>query len=136
MGKELDLEDEQFETLLADKRHRELTVALKNIATNLANKDDSGIVEAIKEQVVKMEELVSVIQSHNPEVNVELNPKEFVTSVQKIGEDIIASNNKVIEALENRLLPDTFDMVRAYGNSPVQSVKVNYKQANKITLKK
>jgi len=136
MGKELDLEDEQFETLLADKRHRELAVALKNIATHLANKDDSEIASAIKEQVGKMESLIAEIKAHNPEVNVELNPKEFVTSVQKVCEDIVASNNRVIEALENRLLPDSFDMVRAYGNSPVQSVKVNYKQANKIILKK
>lgn len=134
MGKELDLEDEQFETLLADKRHKELTVALKNIATNLANKDDSGIVEAIKEQVVKMEELVSVIQSHNPEVNVELNPKDFVASMQQMCKDIAESNNKVIETLENRMLPESFQLVKGYGGI-TESVKVNYKPANKIITK-
>lgn len=135
MEKEIDKEDKKFEVLLADKRHRELTVGLKNIATFLANKDDSSIVEAIKEQVGKMDNLVSVIQSHNPDVNVELNPKEFVSSAQQICNDIIESNNKVIEALENRLLPDSFILVKGYGGI-TESVKVNYKQANLINNKK
>ncbi len=139
MANEKDKEDEKFESLLADKRHKELTGALKGIATHLSKDNDKAVVEAINGQADKIGELVKAIQDMpKPEkanVNVELNPKEFVTSVQKICEDIVASNNKVIEALENRLLPDSFDLVKGYGGT-TQSVKVNYKNANQIIIKK
>ena len=134
-----EIEDEEFESLLADKRHREVAGTLKNIATSLLKeKDDKAIVDAIKVQGDKMSELVAAIKSipkpeklETPIVNVELNPQQFVTSINKICEDIVASNNKVIEALNNRLLPDTFILVRGYGGV-TNSVKVNYKTAKEI----
>ena len=136
MGKEFDIEDEKFETLLADKRHRELTNALKNISIHLSNKDDNELAAAINDQASKIGDLVSVmLNAPKPEVKVDLNPKEFVTSVQKICEDIVASNNKVIEALENRLLPESFVLVKVW-NGATESVKVNYKPANQIAIKK
>lgn len=138
-----EIEDEEFESLLADKRHKEVAGTLRNIATALLKeKDDKVIVDAIKVQGDKMSELVAAIKSipkpeklETPIVNVELNPQQFVTSINKICEDIVASNNKVIEALNNRLLPDTFILVRGYGGA-TESVKVNYKEASKITIKK
>lgn len=141
MAKELDIEDEKFEALLSEKRHKELTTSLKAISLALVTKNDEAIVEAINGQGEKIGQLVKAIQEipqpekpEKPEVNIELNPKEFVTSVQKICEDIVASNNKVIEALENRLLPDSFELIKNYGVT--QSVKVNYKQANQINNNK
>jgi len=136
MVKEFDKEDEKFERLLADKRHRELATSLKNIATILANKDGNELAASVNEQTSKIQALVStILNTPKPDVNVELNAKEFVSSAQQICKDIIESNNKVIEALENRLLPDTFTLVRSYGGQ-TESVKVNYKQANLITIKK
>ena len=68
-------------------------------------------------------------------VNVEINQDKILPSLQQISKDIIESNNKVIAALENRLLPDNFELVKGYGGITT-SVKVNYKEANKITIKK
>lgn len=142
MAKELDIEDEKFEALLQEKRHKELTTSLKAISLALVTKNDEAIAEAINGQGEKIGELVKAIREmptpekpEKPEVNVELNPKEFVTSVQKICEDIVASNNKVIEALENRLLPDSFELIKTFGGV-TQSVKVNYKPANQINNNK
>lgn len=127
-------DDSKFEKLLEDKRHKELAGSLKTIASLLSNKDDNGVSEAISIQTKKIEALVESIKlmptPQIPEVNIELNPKDFVFSVREICADIVSSNNKVIEALENRLLPDTFDLVKYNGFT--NSVKVNYKTAKEI----
>lgn len=142
MGKELDIEDEKFETLLADRRHREITGTLKSIATHLSNNGDKEVVNAINKQGEKVGELVEAIKGmpkpekqDSPQVNVEVNQDKVISSLQQICSDIVASNNRVIEALENRMLPDSFDLVKGYGGA-TQSVKVNYKPANKLVSKK
>ena len=130
-----DIEDIEFERLLADKRHKEVSYLLKNIATALSKDDDKDVIAAINKQGNNFGELIKAIksipQTELPEVNVTLNPKEFVSSINKICEDIIASNDKVIETLNKRLLPDTFTLVKD-SRGTTESVKVNYKQANKI----
>lgn len=136
-----EIEDIEFDKLLQDKRHKELTSSLKAMATALSNNNDKSVVDAINKQGNNIEKLVNAIQSipkpekyESPIVNVEVNPKEFVSSINKICDDIVASNNKVIEALEKRILPDTFTLVKTYGGF-TESVKVNYKPANQITIK-
>jgi hypothetical protein len=137
--KEKDIEDKKFEVLLEQKRHNELKVMLDKLTNAVSNKEDKAIVDAINGQGIKMEALVKAIQNipspKIPDVKVEYNTKEFVSSVNKICLDIIESNNKVIKALENRILPDTFEMSRGYGGL-VESVKVNYKKANLINIPK
>ena len=139
MGKEHDIEDEKFEALLQDKRHRELSTALRSIATSLSNKDDKGLANAINGQVDKISALVVAIQNipkpEKPADNTDTNTQGLVLSINKMCEDILASNNKVIEALSTRLLPDTFTLIKGYGDI-TQSVKVDYKEANKIIVKK
>lgn len=142
MPKDIDIEDEKFEALLEQRRHNELKGLLVKLATAMSGKDDSVIVDAINGQGSKIGELVTAIQNmpkhekqEKPQVNVELNPKDFVASVQELCKEIGGSNNKVIEALENRLLPDTFTLVKSYGGA-TESVKVNYKAANLINNKK
>ena len=141
MARELDIEDERFEALLSDKRHKELTGSLRAIASHLSSKDDKEVVEAIRNQGEKIGELVKAIKEipipekpEKPEVNIELNQDKLVTLLGEICIDIVASNNKVIEALENRLLPDSFELIKNYGVT--QSVKVNYKPANQMAVKK
>ena len=134
-----DIEQIEFERLLADKRHREVSYLLKSINTALSKDDDDReIIAAINKQGNNFGELIKAIksipQSELPEVNVTLNPKEFVSSINKICEDIIASNNKVIETLNTRLLPHSFILVKGYGGV-TESVNVLYKQANLIKNK-
>ena len=132
-------DDIEFDKLLQDKRHKELTNSLKAMATALSNNSDKAVVDAINKQGDNIGQLVNAIKNiakpETPVVNVEVNPKEFAATINKICEDIVASNNKVIETLNTRLLPDTFTLVKGYGGA-TESVKVNYKEANKITTKK
>ena len=141
-NKEHDIEDEKFEALLEQKRHNELKGLLIKLATAMSGKDDGAVVKAIKEQSSDVRSLVTAIQNipkpdtpKMPDVNVQFDHKHFVSSMDEIAKRIEQSNNKVIESLENRLLPDTFTMVKAW-NGSTESVKVNYKQANLIVIKK
>jgi hypothetical protein len=130
---ERDQEHEQFTALLADKRHKELVSNLKSIVAKLSDKNDKELIRAIMGQGDKIELLAkSILDMPPPEVNIEYNEKEFVTFVQKISTDIIESNEKLIKVLENRMLPDTFTLIKTY-NGTTESVKVNYKPAKTIT---
>lgn len=144
MGKELDIEDEKFEALLSEKRHKELTGSLRAIAIHLSNKDDKEIVDAIKEQprVFKeaIEEVIkSIPEPKEPQVNVSFDYDNLVTLFKEISKETVdkieASNNKVIEALDSRMLPDSFELVKTFGGV-TQSVKVKYKSAKEINNNK
>lgn len=124
MSKEYDKEDEKFEALLQDKRHKELIKKLGVVVNAMSNKTDKDIVDAINGQGDKIGLLAKAI------LNVEPSQEKVVVLLQKMTKDIIDSNNRVIETLEKRLLPDTFDLVKYQGVT--QAVKVNYKPANKI----
>ena len=140
--KEYDQEDEKFEALLEAKRHDELVTGLKKLTLAITSKDNKDVVQSINKQAERIGNLAKAIQDmpklenlKSPDVNIELNPKELVSSVQELCNDIIASNNKVIEALDNRLLPESFELVKGYGGI-TNSVKVNYLPANKLVIKK
>jgi hypothetical protein len=119
---------------IADLRHNQLKQALKDISVSL-EKADSNVVTAIKDQVVVIKELVKSIQDmpqpEAPKVDVEVNQEEVITSIKKICDDILESNNKVIDALENRKMPESFTLVKTIAGI-TESVKVNYKPANQL----
>ena len=132
-----EIEDDEFDEIVAEKRHKEISGTLKTIASALSkDKDDRAVVNAINGQGEKVAALVKAIENlPKPEkVNVEINQDKILSSLQQISKDIIESNNKVIAALENRLLPDNFELEKGYGGITT-SVKVNYKQANLIKIK-
>ena len=134
-----DIEQSEFESLLADKRHKEVAYLLKSIVEGLSKDEDTEeLIAAINKQGDNFEGLIEAIKNipktELPEVKVNLNPTEFISSINKICEDIIKSNERVIETLNQRLLPDTFTLVKSY-TGVTESVKVEYKQANKIEVK-
>jgi hypothetical protein len=137
-----DIDFDEVDRVVEEKRHNELKASLGRIATAISSQDDKQVVDAINKQGEQIGKLVKAIseipkeeKSEAPEINVELNPIEFVSSAKQICKDIIESNNKVIEALENRMLPDTFTLIKNYGGV-TDSVKVNYKTAKEIKNKK
>jgi hypothetical protein len=129
-----DDENKAFDDLLADKRHKELVSALRVISTSLNKEDKTAIVDAIHAQGLNTEKLIGLIKEvqkqEQPTINI--NNDKISDALNKICADIIVSNNKVIEALESRLLPDTFEMSRGYAGGVVESVKVKYKSAKEI----
>lgn len=126
-------EDKEFRELLADKRHKELVKGLRSIAGLLDNDSSVEVVKAIKAQDKSFEGLIKIIKNipepKAPIVKVEqIKIKE---ALDKICNDIIESNNKVIAALENRKLPKSFDLVKDY-KGVTESVKVKYETAKQI----
>jgi prephenate dehydrogenase len=145
MAHDISIEEEDFR--IAENRHDEIIKSLGKVVTAMSNQNDKALVDAINKQAEKFDDVAKAIQE-KPPVNIDLNTKDFVSSILLIRDEIIESNKKTVialedtkkstdslkEAIETRLLPDTFDLVRSYGIT--QSVKVNYKQANQIIIKK
>ena len=126
MGKTV-IDDKKFDALLKDKQHKELKTLLGTIATSISNTEDKDISKAIESQTIKVSELIDEVKT----IKNELSTEEFAILTEKICNDIIESNNKVIDSIENRLLPDTFGLIKdEYGVT--QLVKVNYKTAKEI----
>ena len=112
--------DEEFNYLLAEKYHAELVDSLKAIAAHIS---DIDIEEVVKNQI---RDFIIITQNIS-----KANSKELYLQNKKMCEELLLSNSRVVDALTTRLLPDTFDLIRF--NGVTQSVKVNYKEANKIT---
>ena len=137
---EIEDDDEQFfaEELRA-KQHKEQMGVLKGIATSLNKPQDNGVVDAIKGSVRATAGLVDAVKNmpkpEKPEVNIEFNAREIVSSLQAICDKIVDSNNKVVAALENKQLVDEFKISQDNWGK-INTVKVVYTPANKITYSK
>lgn len=137
---EIEDDDEQFfaEELRA-KQHKEQMGVLKGIATSLNKPQDNGVVDAIKESVRATAGLVDAVKNmpkpEKPEVNIEFNAREIVSSLQAICDKIVDSNNKVVAALEKKQLVDEFKISQDNWGK-INTVKVVYTPANKITYSK
>ena len=139
MAQTISIEEEDFR--IAENRHDEIVKSLKAVTAALLKQDDKEIISAIKGQPdvfkLAMEQVIKSIPK--PEVNVSFDYEKLVTLIRGICKDtedkVEASTNNCINAINNRLLPDTFTLVKGYGGI-TESVKVNYKEANKITIKK
>jgi len=147
----LEINDNEVQELLEEKRHEEVIATLKNVVKALndasTSNDDKEVIAAINKQGENMRLLTEKL-SQRPEIKVEVDNEKILSSVSGISAEIVKSNNEVINAcaavvesnksiqiaLENRLLPDTFTLNRGYGGV-TESVKVNYKPAKEIKAK-
>lgn len=118
-----------FNDLQAEKRNKELLKVLNKISETLANNTDKRLIsEIIKHQ----EDLVTLIKNIKSSESSENSDFSFVSLTEAMCKDIIESNTKLINTIENRLLPDTFTLIKNnYGIT--ESVKVNYKTAKFIS---
>ena len=136
MGIDID----KIQRLKQAEQHKELTTSLGKLAAAISeNKKDAEIAKAISKQtsdfVTAITNLPKPEAQKLPEVKIEYNHEKLVSLLNGFTDNIKESNQKVIEALENRLLPDTFELVKGYGGE-TQSVKVKYKSAKEINSKK
>lgn len=128
------MENEEFDSLLLEKRHGEIIIALSAIAESLTKDGDKEVLEAILTQGERLRGLIDLVSKiPAPEVTVDVNLEELKLTFESIKEEIISSNTKVVETIESRLLPYTFDLIKE--NGITQSVKVNYKEASQINSK-
>lgn len=126
-----EIDDKEFDDLQAERRNKALIKELKKIGEIIATSTDKGLIEAIAQQQEKMILLINSLQ--NPKKD-EKYQKEFLSLTEKIRDEIIESNNKLIETIELRQLPESFELVKnQFGVT--QSVNVKYKQAIDINNK-
>ncbi len=100
-------EKEQIEQVLAEKRHNEITKGHGDIVETLgkviaaAEKDTTKpIVDAVGKQTNAINEFTNAIKSlPKPEVNVELNPHEIVSSLSEMTKAILQGQQEVVTAL-------------------------------------
>jgi len=127
-------EDREFDFLVEQKRHNELKQSLQAIANILESKSAENfqvsVLANIKEQTGKISDMVNSLRSIKievPQQKQEANT-EILKAIDYLCKEVVASNNKVIEALESRELPDSFTLVKNY-QGMTTSVNVNYKKA-------
>jgi CMP-2-keto-3-deoxyoctulosonic acid synthetase len=128
MGRIEEVEEDEFNEIVAEKRHKELAQKLGDVATALSMQSDQAVVAAINGQGDRVASLVKAIENIQQPI---VNNEKIVSLMNQISTDILESNSKVIQALEGRLLPDTFELQRSYGGI-VQLVKVKYKSSKEI----
>ena len=131
---ELTAEDSQFLALLEEKRHKEIIKSLSELSAIISKQGKvSDIESAIKESSLVNSKSISMLMKSisempkpdAPEVNVHVRQEEIVKSIQDICNKIVASNDRVISALEERRAAE-FKIERdGYGN--IRTVKVIYK---------
>lgn len=120
----MDIEKEdyiEFDELLADKRHKEITGTLRGIALLLNKPPDQSVPNAIEKLANKLGE-IKTPDLKQPEVKVEINQDKVVTSVEELSRNLLEELRKFNE----RPVADKFHLERDYyGN--IISVKIVYK---------
>jgi len=120
-----EIDDKELDDIQAEKRNKQLLRALNKISEILASKSEKPLLEAIMEQQEKINILINSLKNTE---KAEISQNDFVSLTEQLRTQIIESNNKVIEAIQTRMLPDSFELVKnQYGVT--QSVNVKYKPA-------
>lgn len=133
-------DDNKFEALLIDRRHKELTSALGKVVSELQKKKpDDGIKEAIEKQSKSIEGFSNAIKNlpkpEKPEVNVNVSNDKMVSSINDMCKEICEGQNKILKALADRPLVDKFEIAKYY-NGSIRTIKVIYKSENNVLYNK
>lgn len=129
-------EEKEFEMLLLEKRHKEILRSLTSIAEGLSKKNDEELAKLISTQGDKLEMLSKhLLDFKMPSSEISFKTDSFESFFENIKNEIVNSNQNLINTLENRPLPFSFDLERGYGGVTT-SVKVNYKTAKEINYNK
>lgn len=130
---------EEFDRQVDINQRKELNSTLGKLATAISlPKEDKILADAVKESIKVSQAVADAIrnipQPKTPDVNVQFNHKEFVTSMDKIADRIEAAINKGVEAQENKLMVDEFKIQNT--DNWTKTAKVIYKKQSEITIKK
>lgn len=131
MGVEKD--DIKFEQLLNEKRHKELINSLTIIVSELKKeKKDGAVIAAIEKQSQAINKFVEVIRAipvpATPEVNVEVNQAEIVSSIERMGKLILQELRDLKTILGIEIKPSEWEFkVNRNSAGYIESVKASIK---------
>lgn len=116
-----EIEDDDFYELLAEKRHKEVTGALKSIALSLSKDANTEVMSAIERQtkVVErfLENISKVENKEKGDVRLEVNQAQVVSSIKEMGQSILQGLNDLKESLNKNSQPKKweFKVIRGQG---------------------
>jgi hypothetical protein len=139
----IEVEKEEAEEILAVNTFKEIKgmkEAFGKLATAINQKKDDGVADAIKESTKATTGLIQAVKDipkpETPEVNVEITNDKILPLIEKMCKEVCDSNEKVIQALNNRPIVDSFEVTaREYNGIGAKTIKVNYKPLNQVTSK-
>jgi len=104
-------DDDDFSALLAEKRHNEIYLALKNIASSLSSKGrEEEIKSAIENQSKSVEKFVSAISNiEKKDFSVDIHQEQVVKSISEMGQNILAALEKVNASLNKKPAPKKWE---------------------------
>lgn len=102
--------DREFDQLLAEKRHKELTAALDKLVSAINKKKDDKVVEAIDRQVSALRDFLK--QMKDEEKPMEMNHDDVVGCVEKLGQDILGGLTELKETITQKSKDWTFTVSR------------------------
>lgn len=128
----LEEDDIKFNDLLAQERHRELVSIIKRLTDSISGKGAEPL-DGVSKIEAAISKLIKTIESftHTPDIKIETNQNNVVTSIEKLGEDLIDSFREYSE----RPLPDEIEL-RRDDHFNIKGFKVFYKPASQVTQKK
>jgi hypothetical protein len=117
-----ELSREEYEDIIKEKRHEELSGALKNIALSLSQNKDREIVAAIEKQTLLVEkfvETVSEAEKHEAKVDVEVNQEQVVKSIGEMGKLLLDGLREIKENISKDKGNKNweFNVIRGYGGT-------------------
>jgi len=109
-----DMEDDSFESALAERRHRELTGIMKGLANAIpksnGNSSDLAIKEAIKNQTTIIKEFIDLCKKEGKqEVKVELNQEKVVNSMDGMAKSILSALNVLKQSIDDQKKPKEWE---------------------------
>jgi hypothetical protein len=121
--------DDDF--LVGEQRHREMVAAFNRLADAMpkGEKSNDKAVQAIEDLGRKIEKFASIIisqeKSEKGDVKVELNPKEFVSSVTQMSNEIIRQLEDLKAIMQPMVAPKVweFQIKRNQFSQFIESVK-------------
>lgn len=133
MGLEIDQEEREFEELLAEKRHKEMTGALKSVAEALRSpKDDPELKKLMSENRDAINIFVNTvkeIKAKESDVRVEIDDQKLLNAIEGFGETIgklMAGIDKRLTALENKPKPTRLRAERDRYSNEINYVTIEY----------
>lgn len=115
MIEELD-DNVEFDTLLEDKRHKEVVSSLKAVLFELQkDKSNDNIEKEILKQTGIISEFVEAVKSINTNVNVETNQDKVTTCLEIMCDNILKGIKDLKESIDNRPKEWEFKLNRNLG---------------------
>lgn len=107
-------DDIEFETLLADKRHKELIGTLREIILSVGQDKDGRVVKAIENQEATIKRLIESTRPAPTKQNINVNQAEVVISIEKMGKELLNGLADLKQAVE-RPRTTTMTVKRNFG---------------------